>query len=90
MNQEKDQRLWKTAKARVKFKRHLYTYLAVNLLLWLLWAIGAEEVRSGRIPWPIWPSLGWGIGLAFNYFGAYGSHNESAIEQEYQKLKDRS
>lgn len=90
MNQEKDQRLWKAAKARVKFKRHLYTYLAVNLLLWILWAIGANENKTGSIPWPIWPGLGWGIGLLFSYFGAYGSPNGSDIEREYQKLKERA
>jgi hypothetical protein len=35
------------------------TYLAVMALLWLIWlATGAGH------PWPVWPMLGWGIGVA--------------------------
>jgi hypothetical protein len=35
------------------------TYLAVMALLWLIWlATGAGY------PWPVWPMLGWGIGVA--------------------------
>ena len=34
------------------------TYLAVMALLWLIWlATGAGY------PWPVWPMLGWGIGV---------------------------
>ena len=34
------------------------TYLAVIALLWLIWlATGAGY------PWPVWPMLGWGIGV---------------------------
>jgi hypothetical protein len=39
------------------------TYLAVIALLWLIWL--ATAVVSGfSYPWPIWPMLGWGIGVA--------------------------
>ena len=37
-------------------------------------------------PWPVWPMFGWGIGVLFNYFGAYKSTDHLA-EREYQKLK---
>jgi 2TM domain len=35
------------------------TYLAVMALLWLIWL-----VTGANYPWPIWPMLGWGIGVA--------------------------
>jgi Domain of unknown function (DUF1707)/2TM domain len=35
------------------------TYLAVMALLWLIWL-----VTGAGYPWPIWPMLGWGIGVA--------------------------
>ena len=38
---------------------HLITYLAVIAgLLWLIWAL-----TGAGYPWPIWPMLGWGVGL---------------------------
>jgi Domain of unknown function (DUF1707)/2TM domain len=39
------------------------TYLAVMALLWLIWLVTA--VAAGAYyPWPIWPMLGWGVGVA--------------------------
>ena len=35
------------------------TYLAVMALLWLVWL-----VTGAGYPWPVWPMLGWGIGVA--------------------------
>jgi len=34
------------------------TYLVVIALLWLVWL-----VTGAGYPWPIWPMLGWGIGV---------------------------
>ena len=34
------------------------TYLAVIALLWLVWL-----VTGAGYPWPVWPMLGWGIGV---------------------------
>jgi len=35
------------------------TYLAVMAALWLIWL-----VAGAGYPWPIWPMLGWGVGVA--------------------------
>src|SRR5688572_2968006 len=44
---------------RRELRDHVRTYLAVNLLLVVIWALtGAGGA------WFIWPLLGWGIGLA--------------------------
>jgi hypothetical protein len=42
------------------------TYLAVMALLWLVWL-----VTGAGYPWPVWPMLGWGIGVV-------GHHRRSA------------
>jgi len=88
---QKDQQLWKTAKDRVDFRKHLYTYLVVNTFLWLLWWAGDDGVNnygSLNLPWPVFSTVGWGIGLFFNYLGAYHMNGKkSAIEKEYEKLK---
>ena len=39
------------------------TYLAVMALLWLIWLV-TWRVGGADYPWPIWPMLGWGIGVA--------------------------
>ncbi|GAB3989258.1 hypothetical protein GCM10028807_13770 [Spirosoma daeguense] len=93
-NQKRDPFLWKQAKARVGFKMHLRSYLIVNAGLWLIWAFtnfAIQREHSGSIfPWPIFPLLGWGIGLASHYFTVYQRGSErSMIEEEYQKLLGR-
>ena len=78
----KDPELWQQAKARAEFKTHLSVYIVVITLLWLIWVfVGGIHTH----PWPIWPTIGWGIGIIFNYLGAYKFSNTA--EKEYQKLK---
>ena len=45
--------------AKRAFGRHARIYCAFNLLLIAIWAI-----TSRGYFWPIWPMLGWGVGLA--------------------------
>jgi uncharacterized protein DUF1707/2TM domain-containing protein len=47
------------AAARPRLDDQARTYLAVMALLWLIWL-----VTGAGYPWPIWPMLGWGIGVA--------------------------
>jgi hypothetical protein len=86
---EKDKELWKIAKKRVGFKRHLGTYIIVNSFLWVIWIFDRRE-DHGFVPWPLWPMLGWGIGLAFNYISAYLHTSSNSVEKEFEKLKNKS
>jgi hypothetical protein len=56
------------ARARAAFQRHLFNYLWVNGLLVVIWAL----TNFGGYFWPVWPMIGWGIGLASHAFAAYG------------------
>ncbi len=92
MEETKDQHLWKLAMKRANFKRHLYSYIIVNGFLWALWFMSNKEHTGDNttfvFPWPIWTTLGWGIGVFFNYRDAYND-TTSASEKEYQKLVDQ-
>jgi hypothetical protein len=81
----RDEEIWNIARKRTAFRRHLFTYLVVNSFLWIIWVIRSGEMDS-VVPWPVWPTLGWGVALALNYADAYMFHRENSVEQEYQKL----
>jgi len=71
-NEPKDPELWKIAQKRASFKSHLTVYIIMNIFFWLLWYF-SDNTNAGndRVPWPVWPMLGWGIGVVFHYLGAY-------------------
>jgi hypothetical protein len=81
----KDQQLWEMAKKRAGFKASLASYFFVNCLLVAVWFFSSGY---NSYFWPIWPMLGWGLGLAFQYYGAYHSTRLFSAEQEYEKLKE--
>lgn len=88
METEKDKELWKIARKHVNFKRHLFTYLIVNIFLWCLWLMSNKN-GQGAIPWPAWSTIGWGIGLGFDYVNSYLLNRNDAVEKEYKRLKEK-
>ncbi|MCW3083583.1 MAG: hypothetical protein JWP12_949 [Bacteroidetes bacterium] len=87
---ERDEQLWRIAKKRAGFKKQLASYIIINGFLWVLWFVTEGRNDYGdNIPWPVWSTMGWGIGLAFSYYGAYHDNRESDTMREYQKMKDR-
>lgn len=85
----KDELLWKQARRRVSFKRQFAAYIIVNAFLWAMYFMqGNGEHYYGIAPWPLWSTLGWGIGIAFGYYKAYHSNEPGAVEREYEKLKN--
>lgn len=86
----KDPELWELAKKRAGFKGHFVAYVIVNLFLWAIWFFSGHRIHSGsNIPWPLWTTLGWGIGLAFHFAGVYVFPEVYSTEKEYQKLKNK-
>ena len=47
---------------RMSFQIHLTVYVLVNLMLIAIWALA-----GGGYFWPVWPLLGWGVGLGGHY-----------------------
>ncbi|WP_439505356.1 2TM domain-containing protein [Sediminibacterium sp.] len=87
INEPKDEVLWQIAKERVGFKRSVLSYVFVNLFLIGVWYFGSKENLDYF--WPIWPILGWGLGLVFQYLKAYQGNRINDVENEYQKLKNK-
>jgi hypothetical protein len=88
-NEEKDKQLWEIAQRRASFKRHLISYVFVNAFLWIFWAINSAKHYGGGIPWPVWSTLGWGIGIVSHYLGAYVYSEANSVQREYEKLKQK-
>jgi len=87
----KDPVLWKMAYKRASFKKHLASYLMVNTFLWALWycTYNSHGVNfQNNIPWPIWTTLGWGIGIVGHFSKAY-IITTNTTEREYQKLVNK-
>lgn len=83
----KDPQLWKIAQARASFRTHFVIYLIMSVFFWLVWYFtGGRHYNQGFLPWPVWPMLGWGIGVAFHYSGAYVTPKSTSAEREYEKL----
>ncbi|HMJ72083.1 MAG TPA: 2TM domain-containing protein [Solirubrobacterales bacterium] len=83
-----EQELREKAVSRLKKKRdfraHIFIYVAVNAMLVVIWAV----TGSGFF-WPIFPILGWGVGVAANAWGVYGRKpiSEDEIRRETERLQ---
>ena len=83
----RDPKLWRIAKARAKFKSHAVTYLLVNAFLWGVWYLTGHDTDSGPFPWPVWPTVFWGIGLTIQGMTTYGLVGRTNwSEREYERL----
>jgi hypothetical protein len=57
-------------KKRRDFNAHLVVYLLVNIVAWGIWAfIGV--ISHSWWPWPVFLTLGWGIGLTMNAWDVF-------------------
>lgn len=57
-------------KKRRDFKTHAVVYILVNAVVWGIWAVVGATSHSWW-PWPVFVTLGWGIGLAMNAWDVY-------------------
>jgi hypothetical protein len=72
-------------KRKQAFKEMVVAYVIVNALL-----IGVWAVSGAGYFWPVWVLGGWGIGLAFSGWAAYGqSHviTETEVASEMSRIK---
>ena len=68
--------------AKRGFRRHLVVYAVINASLAVTWGL-----TPGGYFWPLWPMVGWGIGLALHGWGVYGERpiTEAEIQHEMEK-----
>lgn len=84
-----DTTLRTAALKRIKKKRdfgaHVLAYVLVNALLIGIWAMSSDGFF-----WPIFPIMGWGIGIAFNAWDVYrGDPTEAEIAREMERIGKR-
>jgi hypothetical protein len=84
---QRDERLWKIAKARASFKSQLLYFMILIAFFWAIWLATGQYERGGT-PWPVWPSLGLGVVLAFQYFNAWHRDPFGDTLREYEKLQE--
>ncbi len=83
-----DQELREQAITQLKKKRdfrtHIFIYVIVNVMLVGIWA-----VTGAGFFWPIFPILGWGIGVGANAWDVYGRKpiTEEEIRRETERLQ---
>ena len=88
MEQQKDEKLWRIARRRADFRRHLYGYIVVNTFLWAVWWFTTGKITGMTgYPWPVWVMLGWGLSLGFQYYKAYQGDRAEMADKEYERLK---
>ncbi len=76
---------FKRIKDRRDFQGHVVVYIVVNLFLWGLWAMTSG---LGSYPWPVWVTLGWGIGVVLNWWTVTRRPiTRDEVNQEIQRLQ---
>ncbi len=65
-----------------EFYTHLGVYIAVNVMLWVIWAVSTGGDLSGA--WPIFPTFGWAIGLV-----AHGIETFNTVRLERALLEEQ-
>ena len=82
--EELRQRAVRRLRKKAEFRAHFVTYLIVNAGLVVIWALTSRDYF-----WPIWPILGWGIGIAFHAWEAYGAKSRRPSEDDIRREMDR-
>ena len=80
-------------KAKNEFRVHAFVYIAINVMLVTLWAftgnvLGAPEGTPIAFFWPIFPIVGWGVGVAIHGYTAFRGtiYTEEQIQRELRNL----
>lgn len=82
-----DQRQWAINRIRAKraFWVHLTVYILVNALLVFIWAINTSDYF-----WPMWPMLGWGIGVVAHAVGVGVGTSKITEERIAREIEGRA
>jgi hypothetical protein len=81
MRQLIDEQIIFKAKKQAGFRIHFIIFLITLPCNWLIWWFTGKGYM-----WPIWPTLGWGVGLLFHYVGIYHSDKFFSVAKQMKKL----
>ncbi len=92
----------KRLKERDEVRTHFAIYVALNLLIWMIWFFTAGSDLSAYLngmqtefpfPWAIFVTFGWGIGMFAHYmeyrnkYGVGADQREAIIQREIERVK---
>jgi hypothetical protein len=93
-NQPTEEEIYKEARKRVEEKKgfyaHLCVYLAINLLVVILWLV----TSLGSFPWFIFSVGGWGVIVILHSLFVFVFHKDAlwekkALEREVDKIRKK-
>jgi hypothetical protein len=74
------------------FLQHLASYVIVNGMLVTAWVV-VGLTSHFWFPWPIFPIVGWGVGIAFHAWAVFGPASrppsDETVEREMRRLGRR-
>ena len=81
--QSRRDRALRRLKKKREFATHVAVYAVVNIFLIILWATADDR----GFFWPMYPLLGWGIGIVLHGWDAYrGEPTEEQIRKEMDRM----
>ena len=83
-DEELRQRAVHRLRKKAEFRSHLTSYVLVNAALVGIWAFTGQGYF-----WPIWPILGWGVGMGFHAWETYGHRRSEITEDKIRREMDR-
>ena len=80
------ERAIKRLKKRRDFSGHLLVYVLVNAFFVVIWAVTTD---THGFFWPVFPIVGWGIGVVLNAWDVYRNDefDEEQIRREIERLQ---
>ncbi|MDH3681279.1 MAG: 2TM domain-containing protein [Acidimicrobiia bacterium] len=81
----------KRLKKKRDFRNHLFTYVVINTMLWSIWII-AGVVEAWAFPWPLFPTVVWGLFVLGHYRDTYlrNPFREERVQREIESLRAAS
>lgn len=70
-----------TSQKKIKFRKTLRSYLGFSIFFIVLNIFGGSNHF-----WAIYPIMGWGIGVIFEYSSLYGPLKDPYVEEEYEEF----
>ena len=77
-------RVEKRLKARSEVMMHFISFLLGNAMVWVIYLL----TSPGGHPWPLYVTMGWGIGIFAHMMGYYNEHGRGRERHEEQMQRE--
>lgn len=85
-----ESKIRKRVEAKLEKRReltiHIVVFVMANVMLWLLYLMINDFTIPDRLPWALWITVLWGMGLVGHYMDYY--YNHGAGHERYERLID--